>query len=193
MLARCQPGLLRFGADLEIELHDQGAVIALLGFELVDLIVYAGHRILRGTAEHAVVEHAAVPAAIEDRGLARARQLAPETGQPMAFARLAPVVSGRVNREVTWVECGCDLLQRRFLARAVGPFEQDDGALAERDLRKLQLAELLAQRGKRRIRHTNSMIGDQNLHATRLSARRNRHNAPQTLAERFLSRRGTLG
>ena len=48
------------------------------------------------------------------------------------------------------VERRGELLQRILLARALGAFEQDDRAAAVGDLRQLQLAEMLAQRGERR-------------------------------------------
>ena len=42
-------------------------------------------------------------------------------------------------------------LQRLLLAGAFGPLEQDDRAAAVRDLRQLQLAQMLPQRGQHRL------------------------------------------
>ena len=62
----------------------------------------------------------------------------------MALARFSAVVSGRVYREMARIEGPGELLQRRFFARALRTFEQDDGTPSAPDLRKLQLGEMLA-------------------------------------------------
>ena len=69
----------------------------------------------------------------------------------MALGGLAPVVRGRMDGVMARVERGGELLQRSLLARALGTFEQDDRAAAVGDLGQLQLAEMLAQRGERRM------------------------------------------
>ena len=47
------------------------------------------------------------------------------------------------------IECGRELLKRRLLASTLRAFEQDDRAAAVRDLRQLQLGQMLAKRGNR--------------------------------------------
>ena len=133
----------------KIQLHEQRPIIALLRLELVDLVEHAGDRLLRCAAEHAVVEHAAVPAAEEDRRVSGARELAPEAREPMPLAGLAPVESGRMDHKVARIERGRELPQRKLLRRALRPFEQDDRAAAMRDLRQLELGQMLAQRRER--------------------------------------------
>ena len=49
------------------------------------------------------------------------------------------------------IERGRELFQRMLLGGALQAFEQDDRAAAVRDLRQLQLAEMVAQRPKRRV------------------------------------------
>ena len=70
----------------------------------------------------------------------------------MALGGLAPVVAGAMDRVMAGVEGGRELPQRMLLARAFGPFEQDDRAAAVGDLGQLELAQMLAQRGQRRFK-----------------------------------------
>src|SRR5690242_11027295 len=86
-----QPPLLNLAAHLEVEFDEQSPVIALLRLELVDLVEGAGHRLVIGSAENAVVKHAPVPAAEEDGRLTGSGQLTPETPEPMPFGRFAAV------------------------------------------------------------------------------------------------------
>src|SRR5205085_4150213 len=117
--AASHPLFLHVGADIEVELDQQGAVVALLRLELIDLVEHAWDRFLGGPAEHSVVEHAPVPAAEEDRRVAGARQLAPEAGEPVAFAGFASVERGGMDADMAWVECRSKLAQRHLLGRAL--------------------------------------------------------------------------
>src|SRR5207237_360124 len=54
--------ILNVGADVEVKLDQQGSIIALLRLEFVDLVEYPRDRFFSCPAEHAILEHAAVPA-----------------------------------------------------------------------------------------------------------------------------------
>ena len=70
----------------------------------------------------------------------------------VALIRFAAIERGGINDKVTRIESSCELLQCKLFPRAVRTLEQDDGASAVRDLRQLQLREMLSKRGKRGIK-----------------------------------------
>jgi hypothetical protein len=156
--ALLEPELLGFSADLKEQFDDQRAIVPLLRFKLVDLIERARGRLVVDSAQYAVVKHAPVPAAKEDRSLSGRRKLAPKWRQPMTFGGFATLVADAVHRIVTGVECGGELLQRIFFAGAFDPFEKDDRPSAVDELRELQFRDVLAQGCKSQILVSNGRI-----------------------------------
>src|SRR5205085_8599784 len=88
----------------------------------------------------------------EYRGVAGRRKLAPEARQPVALGGFAAIVARTVDGVMARVEGGGELSQRILLAGALGPFEDDDGTPAMRDLRQLELAPMGAQRCQHRFK-----------------------------------------
>jgi hypothetical protein len=127
-------------------------------------------------AEQTIIEHAAIPAAEKDRGITSLRQLAPEACQPMTVGGLAAIVADAVDREMARVERRGELLERSFLARTRRTFEQNDCASAVRDLGQLQLANMLAQRGKSSVMICRRSV---DRHAQNLPRRPKRGNQPK--------------
>ena len=68
-----QPLVLRLLRDVEEELDDGRAVVALLGFELVDFVIAAPPLGLSREAFDPLDEDAALPAPVEDADFAEAR------------------------------------------------------------------------------------------------------------------------
>ena len=67
----------------------------------------------------------------------------------MPFGSLAPIAARAMDGVMTRVERGGELLQRVFLARSLGPFENDHRAPPMNDLRQLELGQMVTQRRKR--------------------------------------------
>src|SRR5947209_13133996 len=102
--AIAQPFLLNVGADVEVELDDERAIVALLRLEFVDFVERTRDPRLVGSPQDAVVEDPPVPTAKEDCRVAGARQLPPETRQPMTFGGFATVVANAMHRHLAGIE-----------------------------------------------------------------------------------------
>ena len=150
LAALAQPLVLNCGRDMEEQLDDQRAMIALLRFEFVNLVIGAGPVLGLATAERPVVNHLAIPAAVMQRRVAGGRKRGPEARQPMPVLIGAITARDAMRGEMAWVPGGCQPLQGALLAAAFPAFEQDDGALAVNGLGELEHRKPILQRGKRR-------------------------------------------
>ncbi len=67
-------------------------MVALLRFELIDLVTRARPALVVGLPIRTILDQAAIPATIEDRAVPGGRQCVPEGRQPMTFVvpSLAP-------------------------------------------------------------------------------------------------------
>src|SRR3954451_18046083 len=153
-----QPLLLNVGADVEVELDDECAIVTLLRFEFIDLVERARNRCLVGSPQDAIVEHSSVPAAEEDRSVPGARQLPPEAREPMAFGSFAAIVAHAMHRQVAGVESGDELPQNVLFASPFRTFEKDNRSPTMGDLRQLQLRQLIAERGEFAVKLTGAQI-----------------------------------
>ena len=150
LAALAQPLVLDGGGDVEEELDDQRAMIALLGLELVDLVVGAGPVLGLAAAERAIVDDLAVPAAIEKR-------VQPAGGSVAQYraSQWRSASSPALPRTLWVAKCdgshaAASRLQGGLLAGAFPAFEQDDGTLAMDDLRQLERRQPILQRAQRR-------------------------------------------
>ena len=149
-----EPLLLNVGADIEVELHQQGPVVALLRLELVDLVEHARDRSPRRSGR-ARGRRARADTSCERRSRCCPRSAAGARSARANDLRLASRRSkrSRMDGEMAGVERGRELLAARISCPTPSePFEQDDRAAAVRDLRQLQLGKMLAQRSERRAR-----------------------------------------
>src|SRR5689334_12890487 len=117
--------LLRLG-DVEEELDDQGAARRQLRFELVDLVIGAAPFGLGGEALDPLDKDAAVPAAVEDRDLARRGQALPEAPEIMMRLLLGAGRGDRPDAEAARVAFRDHALDRPALPRRVPALAGDD-------------------------------------------------------------------
>ena len=108
-----QPLVLRLLGDVEEELDDGRAVVALLRLELVDLVIGAAPFGLGGEALDPLDQDAAVPAAVEDRDLAGAGQPLPEAPEDNG-APSPPSVGAAIGQ--TWKARGSHSAVSRWIA-----------------------------------------------------------------------------
>ena len=132
---------LNFGADAEEQLDEQRAMVALLGFELVDLVAAPCPGLVGQAPECAIVGGLAVPAAVEKHGAASDGQCRPISRHPVTIALLGVAREGGT---VAWVPRRGELAQGSAATGAVEPVEQDHRAAAMDDLRQLKLCQPIA-------------------------------------------------
>ncbi len=70
---------------MEEQLRDHRPMVALLGFELVDLVEGPGPALVVQIAHHSLLDNQPIPAAVENRRVAGGRNPAPEGRQPVSL------------------------------------------------------------------------------------------------------------
>ena len=138
--------LLLVLADVQPELDDHRAAVGKLLLELADVVKGLQDLVLVDGFFEVIVQHAAIPGAVEDGPVARRRQLVPEPPHP----GMEPL--GFVGREdgVDLEPAGIDRLGQavddRPLARGVPALEDDDDRHSGRAGQPLALAQFLLQK-----------------------------------------------
>jgi len=134
---------------VEEQFYDRRPVVALPRFEFVDFVVGPAPFGFGGEPFHPLDQHAAVPAAVEHRDLARGGEPAPEAPEIMMRAFGLRRRGDRVDRERARVPLRRQPLDRTALARRVPAFEDDDGAAAMDDVRDLNAGKAILDGGER--------------------------------------------
>ena len=136
------PARLHLGGDVEEQLYDQRAMIALLRFEFVDLVAAAKPGLVGKAAGEPLVRDVSIPAAVEQRTGTCAGQAAPVSGEPVAI-----LVGGgqAVSGEGAWIPGAGKAADRAALAARIPTLEQDDCAAAVRDLGELEVRQPIGQ------------------------------------------------
>src|ERR1022692_4824600 len=149
VLALLEPFQLFFGTDLQPELHHHGAGVHKLPLEIVDLTIGPLPGVLRAESLHALHQHAAVPAPVEDHDLFFVGRQQPPPEAPQVMVRLV-LALGRGDRK-DFVAARVQLFRQppdvAALARRIASFKhRHQRALAPVELpRQLAQLHLVAQ------------------------------------------------
>jgi hypothetical protein len=97
-----------------------------LALELVDLVIGTLPVGRPGQAAHPLDQHAAIPAAVEDRVVAARRQMTPESPQVRTRELLGSRGRDRHYAELACIERGRDAANCPTLASGIHSFERSD-------------------------------------------------------------------
>ncbi len=134
-------------ADVQKEFQDHGAIVGQHALKFDDVAERLLPGLLRNRALHPLLEHATVPAVIEDDHLAAVRRLQPEAPQPRTLLLVGSRRGDGIEFEAARIQA---LGQRRYggsLARRVPAFENNERGHTVVPARFLQIVQAQLQAG----------------------------------------------
>ncbi len=134
---------------MEEELEDDGAIVGQHALKLDDVAVGLAPRLLRDGPVNALVQHAKVPASIEDHHLAAVRHLQPEAPQPGTLLLVGAGRGDGIELEPARVQALGESGDCRALAGSVPAFEDNHRRHAVVPARLFQIVETMLHRRQR--------------------------------------------